>query len=255
LNYRPIWGDASVLSDFSLPQTGCSRSHELAPHSLRGSLGFASDSPSIFLKRNFCFFQRRVENLVTLAFGFDISRIHQAPHYGMQRRRWCTVRGETEASLLHFFSNVRHGHTLFGTEHQANGLGDSEIAKIRRIEYIPAQRSKMGHCFFQVLDFLRQIGKRKFLIVAPVREVDKTTAKLFVDRLIVVLVHSTGGYGMSEDESKWKRRLRRHSSRAVVIASARRKVEIAMVRIKILKRSLLYFRAEQSSDAPSPRTA
>src|SRR5216684_6385037 len=39
LNYRPTWGDASVLSDFSLPQTGCSRSHELAPHSLKGSLG------------------------------------------------------------------------------------------------------------------------------------------------------------------------------------------------------------------------
>jgi hypothetical protein len=38
LNYRPTWGDASVLSDFSLSQAGCSRSHELTPHLLKGGL-------------------------------------------------------------------------------------------------------------------------------------------------------------------------------------------------------------------------
>jgi len=42
------WGDRSVLSEFSRSQVGRSRNHELRPHLLRGSLGFASGSPSIF---------------------------------------------------------------------------------------------------------------------------------------------------------------------------------------------------------------
>ncbi len=41
------WGDRSVLSDFSLSLAGCSRSHELRPHSLKGRTDSRRGSPSI----------------------------------------------------------------------------------------------------------------------------------------------------------------------------------------------------------------
>lgn len=41
------WGDRSVLSDFSLSQAECSRSHERRPHPVRGRTDSRRGSPSI----------------------------------------------------------------------------------------------------------------------------------------------------------------------------------------------------------------